>query len=135
MAAKMRRNFSGACSARFANDGTWRITQSSPHESEIIVCGADARRAQAVGAALSDVGIEWQGQRVLLTMLCAGRVATLEATGAIVHEPARKLYAALPLADFDARARRFWRRVFVLVRIPGGRGLLGFLAHASRKRS
>jgi hypothetical protein len=36
------------------------------------------------------------------------------------------------LADFDARARRFWRRVFVLVRIPGGRRLLGMLARASR---
>jgi hypothetical protein len=62
-------------------------------------------------------------------------VARVEAAAAIVHEPARNLYAALPLAEFDGRARRFWRRVFLLVRIPGGRSLLGILAHASRKRS
>jgi hypothetical protein len=136
MAAKMRRNFSGSCSASFAADGTWRITQSRPHETEIIVVGADSRSAQACGTTLHDLGIEWQGQRVLLTMMsAAGRVATLEAASAIVHEPLGNLYAALPLAEFDGRARRFWRRVFLLVRIPGGRSLLGILAHASRKRT
>jgi len=46
-----------------------------------------------------------------------------------------ELYAALPLAQFDRRARRFWRRVFLLVRIPGGRSLLGMLTYVSRKRS
>ena len=131
----MRRNFSGACSARLNGDGTWRITRRQPHETEIIVVGADARHAQACGATLHDLGIEWQGQGVLLTMTCAGRVATVEAAAAIVHEPIRHLYAALPMAEFDARARRFWRRVFLLVRIPGGRSLLGILAHASRKRT
>jgi hypothetical protein len=102
---------------------------------EIIIAGADPRSAQACGATLHDLGIEWQGQRVLITMTSAGRVATLEAASAIVHEPLGNLYAALPLAEFDGRARRFWRRVFLLVRIPGGRSLLGMLAHASRKRT
>lgn len=132
----MRRNFSGASSARFADDGTWRITRKDPHETEIIVGGADSRSVQACGATLHDLGIEWQGQRVLLTMVvAAGHVATVEAASAIVHEPNRRLYAALPLAHFDARARRFWRRVFLLVKIPGGRSLLGILAHASRRKS
>ena len=132
----MRRNFSGSCSARFAGDGTWRITRTQPHETEIIIAGADPLSAQACGTTLHDLGIEWQGQRVLLTMMsAAGRVATLEAASAIVHEPLDNLYAALPLAEFDGRARRFWRRVFLLVRIPGGRSLLGILAHASRRKS
>jgi len=136
MATKMRRNFSGASRARFAGDGTWRITRTQPHETEIIVGGADSRSAQACGATLHDLGIEWRGPRVLLTMASAdGRVATVEAASATVHEPSRNLYAALPLADFDGRARRFWRRVFLLVRIPGGRSLLGMLAHASRRKS
>jgi hypothetical protein len=43
------------------------------------------------------------------------------------------LYEALPLAGFDATARRFWRRVFLLVRLPGGRYLLRLIAQ--RKRS
>jgi hypothetical protein len=135
MATKMRRNFAGALSARDANSGAWRVTCSAPHEVEIIIRGADSRAAAAFGASLSDLGIEWQTQRVLLTMMSAGRVATVEAAAVIVHEPARPLYAALPLADFDSRARRFWRRVFLLVRFPGGRSLLGMLAHLSRKRS
>jgi hypothetical protein len=134
MTTKMRRNFAGALSAR-ATPGTWRIACSAPHEAEIIIRGADSRAAAAFGASLSDLGIEWQAQRVLLTMMSAGRVAAVEAAAVIVHEPAPELYAALPLAQFDRRARRFWRRVFLLARIPGGRSLLGMLAHASRKRS
>ena len=54
------------------------------------------------------------------------------ATSAIVHEPLGHLYESLPLVKFDAKARRFWRRVFRLVRIPGGRYLLKFLARTSK---
>jgi hypothetical protein len=102
-----------------------------------MIRGADLRAAAAAfGAPLNDLGIEWQTRRVvLLTMLSGGRVATVEASEVIVHEPVPKLYESLPLADFDARARRFWRRVFALVRIPGGRLLLGIVAHLSRRRS
>jgi len=135
MATKMRRNFSGSARARQANPGAWRVDCGAPHEAQIIVRGADSRAAAAFSATLSDVGIEWQTRGVLLTMMSAGRVATVEAAAAIVHEPLPKLYAVLPLADFDHRARRFWRRVFLLVRIPGGRSLLGLLAHLSRKRA
>jgi hypothetical protein len=46
-----------------------------------------------------------------------------------------KLYEALPLARFDAKARRFWGRVFWLVRMPGGRSLLKYFAGGGRKRS
>jgi hypothetical protein len=135
MATKMRRNFAHPCSARRANPATWRIDCGVPPQAQIIVRGADAAAAAAVGATLSDVGIEWQARRALITLLTQGRRATVEAAAVIVHEPAAELYAALPLADFDARALRFWRRVFLLVRIPGGRSLLGILAHLSRKRS
>jgi hypothetical protein len=128
----MRRNFDGACTARRIQDGEWRVDCG---EAQIIIHGADSRAFAVLGATLSDVGIEWQTQRVLLTMLTKGRVATVEAEAVIVHEPTANLYAALPLADFDARAQRFWRRVFLLVRIPGGRSLLGILARLSRKRS
>jgi hypothetical protein len=134
MAMKMRRNFSGASSSRLAEDGTWRIGRSAVPEMQIIVIGADANSVEACGTTLNDLCIEWRGQRVLLTTTNAARAATIEARGAIVHEAAPSLYAALPLAEFDARARRFWRRVFLLVRIPGGRYLLGMLARASRNK-
>jgi hypothetical protein len=137
MTAKMRRNFSGAASARIAEDGTWRVqaARGAPaRDAQIIVMGADLRQVQACGATLHDVGIEWHGQGVGLSMMFEGRTQRIEARSAIVHEPLADLYAALPLAQFDARAKRFWRRVFLLVRIPGGRRLLGILAHASRNK-
>jgi hypothetical protein len=129
---KMRRNFSGAFASQLAANGTWRITRAEPPAIQIIVIGADANDIQACGANLHDPSIEWQAQRALLR--CAGR-APLEARSVIVHEPLPELYAALPLAQFEARARRFWRRVFLLVCIPGGRRLLGMLAHASRDKA
>ena len=128
----MRRNFSGTFEARRAENGTWRITCADRSDMEIIVVGADPQSIEACGTKLRDVCIEWQGQRALLK--CAGR-ANVEARSAIVHEPLSGLYATLALAQFDARARRFWRRVFLLVRIPGGRRVLGMLAHASRNKT
>lgn len=134
MAVNMRRNFSGVLSSRFAEDGTWRIRRSNPSEMQIIVSGADPNSVQACGTTLHDLSIEWRSRRVLVTMTSAVRAATIEAKSAIVHEAVPDLYAALPLAKFDGRARRFWRRVFLLVRIPGGRRLLGMLARASRNK-
>jgi hypothetical protein len=148
MAVKMRRNFAGAMRARRAADGSWRITRSDPvdvpadrgpthrgpTDLQIVVIGADSRRVTACGSTLHDLDIEWQGHRVLLTTVRAGAAKVLEARSVIVHEPLPRLYEALPLADFDARARRFWRRVFLLVRVPGGRRLLGMLARLNRNK-
>jgi hypothetical protein len=143
MAVKMRCNFSGAASAHICNDGTWRLRAARAHagrggapaqDAQVIVIGAPIREVQACGTALRDVCVEWLAQRVVLSITCEGRVQKVEARSAIVHEPAPDLYAALPLAQFDERARRFWRRVFLLVRVPGGRRLLGLLAHASRNK-
>jgi hypothetical protein len=132
MAVKMRRNFSGAFRASIAANTAWRITRNDAPEIAIIVTGADATSIEACGTRLYDPSVEWQGQRALLR--CAGQPA-IEARSVIVHEPQPNLYSALPLAKFDDRARRFWRRVFLLVRIPGGQRLLGMLAHASRNKA
>jgi hypothetical protein len=134
MAVKMRRNFSGASSSRLAADGTWRTRPSNAADTQVIIIGAARNSVQACGATLNDLCIEWRGQRVLVTTR-AGQAAAIEARSAIVHEPLPKLYEALPLARFDKRAQRFWRRVFLLVRIPGGRRLLGMLARAGRNKS
>jgi hypothetical protein len=52
-----------------------------------------------------------------------------------VHEPLQDLYEGLPLASIDADARRFWRRVFRLVRLPGGRYLLRLLTLPASRQS
>jgi len=69
----------------------------------------------------------------LLTFMSEDKVASVEAANAIVHEPLDQLYERLPLISIDANARRFWRRVFRLVRIPGGRYLLKLLARSRRQ--
>jgi hypothetical protein len=81
-----------------------------------------------------DIVIEWRAETVVLTMTSAEQPRIIKAQSAIVHEPLARLYEALPLASFDANARRFWDRVFRLVRIPGGRYLLGVLARRNRRR-
>ena len=69
-----------------------------------------------------------------LTLTSASRRRTLHAQSVIVHEPLMRLYETLPLVSLDEKAKRFWRRVFFLVRVPGGRYLLRILARRSRGR-
>jgi hypothetical protein len=59
-------------------------------------------------------------------------VQSFRAQSASIQEPQNALYERLPLASFDARAQRFWRRVFLLARLPGGAALLRALARRRR---
>lgn len=129
---KLRRNFSGAFTARELREGAWQLSSSAPHEVAVYLHGAERGAARAFGnSPAADLGIEWHAETVLLSFISGDKVQTVEAGSAIVHEPLQKIYDNLPLMSFDADARRFWRRVFALVRIPGGRYLLKFLARSS----
>ena len=77
-------------------------------------------------------GVERRADGVRLTLSAGGRARLLTADSAVIHEPAKGLYEALPLAGFDAGARRFWKRIFRLMRLPGGRFLLGLFARRAR---
>jgi hypothetical protein len=128
MGSKMRRNFSGAFTAEDRGNGVWRLARAAPHEIEVFLREAEPGAKQAFGKSpIGDLGIEWHAQKALLTFLSGEKVASVEASSATVHEPLASLYECLPLASIDANARRFWRRVFRLVRIPGGRYLLALL--------
>jgi hypothetical protein len=133
MPPKLRRNFSGAFLARERGNGAWQLSRPPPHEAEVFLRHAEhgAKRAFASGPII-DLGIEWRGEDVLLTFTSEGRIASVEAASAIVHEPLPRLYESLPMVSVDADARRFWRRVFRLVRIPGGRYLLKLIARSRR---
>jgi hypothetical protein len=133
MYAKMRRNFSGEFVATDRGNGTWQLDSAVPHETSVYLRDAERSAAQAFGAApIQSLSIEWQADSVQVDFTSRGRSATVRAAGAIVHEPLKSLYDALPLASFDARARRFWGRVFRLIRVPGGRFLLGLLTRSGR---
>ena len=134
MYPKMRRNFSGEFSAQDLGKNVWRLTREAPHRIDVIVQGARGGSAQPSAARafgtepVTDLGIEWHSDMALLSFMSGERVQTVEGPAVIVHEPLPQLYAALPLAEFDQKAKTFWRRVFRLVRLPGGRYLLRFLA-------
>jgi hypothetical protein len=128
MAPKLRRNFPGAFVTHDRGGGTWQLTRAAPHELSVFLRETERGASRGFGEApIVELGIEWHEDRVLLTFLSGDRVASVEAASAIVHEPLEHLYESLPLVSIDANARRFWRRVFRLVRIPGGRFLLKLL--------
>jgi hypothetical protein len=72
--------------------------------------------------------VAWQQRGALVTLTAGGGLMQIRARTVILHEPKAQLYDGLPLVRLDEAARRFWRRVFWLVRIPGGRRLLGLVA-------
>jgi hypothetical protein len=73
------------------------------------------------------------GEGVVVTLADAARSVTLACDTALTHEADAALYRALPLAEFTPERRRFWRRVFWLVRIPGARLLLRLIARRARR--
>jgi hypothetical protein len=136
MKQNMRRNLPGAFLAGDLGGGAWRLSRSELPPLEVRLRAADPHAADVLRAGhVQDVAVEWRPDSAVLHLTSQGRQMTLQMRSAIVHEPLVRLYDALPLADFDSKARRFWRRVFRLVRIPGGRHLLGILARRGRGRS
>ena len=133
--SEKRCNLPGVFRSHAIQDGAWRLSRSDPVAIDIFVRAAAAAATEVLSAhGVCDVDIEWRPESVLLSMTSAGQRKTLSARSAIVHEPLNDLYAALPLAGFDANTRRFWRRVFRWVRIPGGRHLIALLARRPRHR-
>jgi hypothetical protein len=135
MQPKMRRNLPGTFLAQNLGEGAWRLSRSEAAPIDVFLRGAESGAAEALRSpSVRDIGIEWRADAVVLTMTSAEQARIITAQSAIVHEPLARLYEALPLVSLDAKARRFWRRVFRLVRIPGGRYLLGALARRNRHR-
>ena len=135
MKTKMRRNLPGSFLARDLEDGAWRLSCSEPTPVDVFLRDAESAAAQVFRSPqVRDIDIEWRAESVLLTLWSAENRTSIHARNAIVHEPLAHLYEALPLPRLEDKARRFWRRVFRLVRIPGGRYLLGVLARRSRRR-
>jgi hypothetical protein len=135
MSAKLRRNYSGAFLVQSRGGDAWQLSRAAPHEMTVFLSNAEQGAARALGTGpIVELGIEWQAGKVLLTFLSGDKVASVEAAGVIVHEPLAQLYESLPLPSIDADARRFWHRVFRLVRIPGGRYLLKLLTRSNKGR-
>ncbi len=129
----MQRSFSGEFVIAEPHPGTWQIdNRLAPHQ-RILVRGVQTPHA-AVPATPTAVNVEWlAGKRVVLTLQDGSQSVALSCDSAQAHETNESLYRALPLAEFTADRRRFWRRVFWVVRIPGGRLLLRLFARRARR--
>src|SRR5580698_3839280 len=122
--------------ARPLSPGLWLLTRAQPPALEFLVRGVELDAAQALSLAnCAGLSLEWQDSGVLLRFSSATQNSGIEARSATIHEPRPRLYEGLPLAVFDASAKRFWRWVFRIVRIPGGRHLLRVLARRSRSNA
>jgi hypothetical protein len=133
MRIKSARIVHGNFRCRELGPGGWQFSTGRPGEAELYVSGAAPGAAQFLrDAQFESIECRWREDGVLLTLNAPDASRVLKARNALIHEPLMQLYAGLPLVSFDAAARRFWRRVFRLVRVPGGRLLLGFIARRRR---
>jgi len=129
----MHKTVSGPFTVRNLGAGGWQLTTQTG--VEVLLRGAGAAAPEILQAAsLASLRLEWSTEAVRVTTRDAQGVRSLVSRSALVHEPRPRLYEKLPLASFDADAQRFWRRVFGLIRIPGGRYLLRFIARRGRGR-
>jgi hypothetical protein len=77
--------------------------------------------------------LDWSAAGSVTVVLGGGETAhVLSADSVQLQEPDERLYDVLPLEQFTPNARRFWQRVFWLVRLPGGRALLRLVARRRR---
>jgi hypothetical protein len=133
MKMKTRHSVKGRYMGRDLGSGVWRLSTDNSGGPEIYLAGVEADGAETLGrAGPGAVEIDWRPDGALLTLTSAGTDRFVKARHAVIHEPLARLYESLPLARFDEAARRFWTRIFRLVRIPGGRQLLGLIARRTR---
>jgi hypothetical protein len=127
----MQKTVSGPFTVRNLGAGAWQLTTQTG--TEVLLRGAGAAAPEILQEpGLAALGLEWSTDAVRVTTRGAQGVRSLVSRSALVHEPRPHLYENLPLASFDADAQRFWRRIFGLIRIPGGRYLLRFIARRGR---
>ncbi len=126
-----RKTWAGVFSCERSSERNWVITSVREPIVEIRLLGADLD-ARVVSDGVQSVRIDWLSEGATVDLISGSDVFRVHAATVLVHEPLPALYRALPLADFDARARRFWQRVFWLARLPGGRTLLRLLARRAR---
>jgi hypothetical protein len=135
MNPNMRCHLQGQFVAQDLGGGAWRLARRDLPPAEVLVRGADPGASEVFSTQdVGDLDIEWQTAKVELWATSSGRRTAIASQSVIVHEPMARIYEGLPLARTDGKSRRFWRRVFWLVRIPGGRLLLAAVARRTRAR-
>jgi hypothetical protein len=124
----MRRTVAGPFSASDLGGGRWHLATRGA-AVELFLRGIAPGATEALtDPSISTLEFDWYAAGVRVTVARRHGASRVDADSVIIHEPRPRLYQALPLAGFDPRAQRFWRRVFLLMRLPGGRRLLNVIA-------
>jgi hypothetical protein len=129
-----KREVSGPFAAQELGGGSWHLSAHAPAAVDVYLEGTGPEAA-AILADAQRLAIEWHGRGVTAVVTGADGTRRLSARSAVIQQPLARLYESLPLAGFDAGARRFWRGVFLLLRIPGGRHLLKYVARRRAGRT
>jgi hypothetical protein len=112
--------------------GLWCLRQHAKLDAALFVRGS---LPIAQLSKCKSLGIEWlDGGGALVSIALPSQTLTMQVKSAFLQEPRPRIYGVLPLGRVDARTLRFWRRVFALVRLPGGQFLLGWLAARNRQK-
>ena len=130
-----RQSLPGPFSATKLNSGVWQLAAEVPDGARVYLHGAGPEESKFLaGMRITALQLEWRTEDVMVRVSGAEGIRHFKSASVFIHTPAARLYDSLPLASFDADAQRFWKRVFRLIRIPGGRLLLGAIARRRRGR-
>jgi hypothetical protein len=133
MNTKIERTLAGAFRATHLAADTWRLTTGAADAAEIYLSGVERDALAALnGPTPSAVSVAWSAAGATVTLISPGARLQFKSRTATIHEPRPQLYQGLPLVLLDNAARRFWRRVFLIARMPGGRRLLRWIAQRRR---
>jgi hypothetical protein len=128
-----RQSLAGPFSATKLNSGVWQLWAEGAEGAHVYLRGAAPEASKLLaGMRITALEFEWRAEGVMIAVAGADGVRHFRSESVIIHTPAARLYDSLPLASFDADAQRFWKRVFRLIRIPGGRLVLGAIARRRR---
>ena len=130
-----RQGLPGPFSATRLNSGLWQLTAETADGARVYLHGAEPAASRLLaGMRIAALEFEWCTDGVMVRVTGAEGGRHFKSVSVFIHTPATRLYDSLPLASFDANAQRFWKRVFRLMRIPGGRLLLGAIARRRGSR-
>lgn len=132
------RTLPGPYDAKALPGAVARLSARAAPAWSLYLCGAgdvDLECGSPGAAGAGGLVVSWTADGAQIAIDEANRSRSFAVAVALLHEPLAGLYAHLPLAHFDASARRFWARVMLLARVPGGTWLIGRLARARRRGS
>jgi hypothetical protein len=131
----LQRSLSGEFHVEVLGPDTWWVTNQRPPGQCLLLRRVEASDPLQAPGVAQRISVTWNGSApVAVAFTRDEQTMTVVAGAVFLNEPAAAVYAGLPLPAFTSTMRRFWRRVFRLVRIPGGRWALGWLSRRRRGR-